>query len=126
MVKRFARLLLVAAVLLAVAGTAGFGFGAPGYTLKLDFTNSDGVVKGADVTIAGVNAGKVESLGVKDKVGVVGGSIDSKFAPLHGGAKAIVRSVGLLGHKYVEIIDGKGRRALRRGGRRRIHHHHSP
>jgi phospholipid/cholesterol/gamma-HCH transport system substrate-binding protein len=115
MVKRFARPLLVAAVLLAVAGTAGFGFGAPGYTLKLDFTNSDGVVKGADVTIAGVNAGKVESLGVKDKVAVVGVSIDSKFAPLHGGAKAIVRSVGLLGHKYVEIIDGKGGRTLASG-----------
>jgi virulence factor Mce-like protein len=112
---RFVRPMLVLAVVVAVAGTALSNFSSKGYNLKLDFTNSDGVVKGADVTIAGVNAGKVDSLGIKGKVAVVGVTLDSRFAPVHSGAKAIVRSVGLLGHKYVEVIDGKGSGALPSG-----------
>ncbi len=100
------RPLLVILVLLAGAGTAAFGFGQPGYTLKLDFTNADGVVKGADVTINGVMAGKVDDLAVSGKVAQVTATIDSKYAPVHSGAKALIRSVGLLGHKYIEVIPG--------------------
>lgn len=101
----FSRPILVLAVVAAAAGTVAFSLGQSGYTLKLDFTNADGVVKGADVSIAGVNAGKVDDLTVKGTVAVVTVSLDSKFAPVHSGTKAIVRSVGLLGHKYVELVD---------------------
>lgn len=106
MMKNLNRPLIVILVLLAGAGTAAFGFGSPGYTVKLDFTNADGVVKGADININGVMAGKVDNLAIKGKVAVVTASIDSKYAPLHSGAKAIIRSVGLLGHKYVEVLQG--------------------
>ena len=105
--ERFARPLIVLLVLAAAAGTVAFSLTGAKYTLTLDFTNADGVVKGADVTIAGVNAGKVEDLTVKGKVAAVTVSLDPKFAPVHGGVKAIVRSVGLLGHKYIELIDPK-------------------
>jgi len=106
MTNKLNRPLIVVLALLAGAGTAAFGFGSPGYTVQLDFTNADGVVKGADITINGVMAGKVDALAIKGKVAAVTASIDSRYAPLHAGAKAIVRSVGLLGHKYIDVLPG--------------------
>jgi virulence factor Mce-like protein len=106
-VKRQVRPIVGVIVLLGLAGTVAAGFGQPDYAVRLDFTNADGVVKGADVNINGVQAGKVVSLQVKGKVAVATVNIDSDFAPLHAGAKALIRSLGLLGHKYVEVIDGK-------------------
>jgi phospholipid/cholesterol/gamma-HCH transport system substrate-binding protein len=106
-VRNQIRALLVLVLLLGVAGgTVAAGFGQPDYTLKLDFSNADGVVKGADLNINGVQAGKVDSLEVKGNAAVVTVSVDSKFAPMHSGAKGIIRSLGLLGNKYVEVIDG--------------------
>lgn len=107
-VRQHIRPLLVLVLVLGLAGSIAAGFGQPDYTLKLDFNNADGVVKGADLNINGVQAGKVDSLEVKGKVAVVTVSIDSNFAPMHSGAKGLIRSLGLLGHKYVEVIDGKG------------------
>jgi phospholipid/cholesterol/gamma-HCH transport system substrate-binding protein len=115
MVKQHIRPLIGIALLLSLAGTLAAGFGEPDYKLKLDFTNADGVVKGADLNINGVQAGKVENLEVKGKVAAVTVSIDSKFRPIHSGAKALIRSLGLLGHKYVEVIEGKGRGELASG-----------
>jgi phospholipid/cholesterol/gamma-HCH transport system substrate-binding protein len=96
---------------LLVAGGLGAGPFSTPYQLKLDFTNIDGVVKGNNVTVAGVLAGKVDDLALKDNVGVVTVSIDDKFAPMHAGAKAIVRSLGLLGNHYIELIDGPSQNA---------------
>lgn len=115
MMKRHIRVLLFLALLLSLGGTLAAGFGQPDYTLKLDFTNADGVVKGADLNINGVPAGKVENLQVSGRVAVVTVTVDSKFAPIHSGAKALIRSLGLLGHKYVEVVDGKGQGKLDSG-----------
>jgi phospholipid/cholesterol/gamma-HCH transport system substrate-binding protein len=101
------RLLIALVLLLSPVGLVAAGFGQPDYTLKLDFTNADGIVKGADVNINGVPAGKVNGLEVKGKVALVTATIDPKFAPVHAGAKGLIRSLGLLGHKYLEVIDGK-------------------
>jgi virulence factor Mce-like protein len=106
-VKQHIRLLIGCALLLGLAGTVAAGFGQPDYVVKLDFTNADGVVKGADISINGVQAGKVDGLQVQGKVAVVTAHIDSQFAPLHSGAKALIRSLGLLGYKYVEVVDGR-------------------
>ncbi|MEA2646016.1 MAG: phospholipid/cholesterol/gamma-HCH transport system substrate-binding protein [Chloroflexota bacterium] len=80
--------------------------GATGYTLKLDFTNADGIVKGNFVTIDGVNAGTVKDLQLKDNVAVVTVGLDSQFAPVRAGTKGLIRSLGLLGNKYLEVIPG--------------------
>src|ERR1700682_3194846 len=109
------RPLIVLVLVLGLAGTVAAGFGQPDYTLKLDFTNADGVVKGADINIKGVQAGKVDDLKVQGRAAALTVTIDSKFAPIHSGAKAIIRSLGLLGNKYVEVIDGKGRGTLASG-----------
>jgi virulence factor Mce-like protein len=114
-VKKHLRALIGLALVLSAAGTVAAGFGQPDYHLKLDFTNADGVVKGADININGVQAGKVDDLKVQGRVAALTVTIDSKFAPIHSGAKALIRSLGLLGNKYVEVIDGKGKGALASG-----------
>lgn len=103
------RLLLVLSVLTlalgGIAATTGFG----GYQVKLDFTNADGLVEGEWVTINGVNAGQVKKLEVsRASLAVVTVSINSEFAPLRADTKAVIRSTGLLGNKYIDIIPGKG------------------
>jgi phospholipid/cholesterol/gamma-HCH transport system substrate-binding protein len=101
------RRLSVALVLgLLVVGGVAFGPFSTAYTLKLDFTNIDGVVKGNNVLVNGVQAGNVDSLELKDSTGVVTISLDSKYAPVRQGTKALIRSVGLLGNKYIEILPG--------------------
>jgi phospholipid/cholesterol/gamma-HCH transport system substrate-binding protein len=99
---------LSATLLLGMLIVGGFAFGpfSTPYTLKLDFTNIDGVVKGNNVLINGVQAGNVDSLELKDSVGVLTVSVDPKFTPLRANTKAIIRSIGLLGNKYVEILPG--------------------
>jgi phospholipid/cholesterol/gamma-HCH transport system substrate-binding protein len=97
----------VIVVLVLAAGGLGFGPFAGGYTVKLDFTNVDGVVKGNNILVNGVQAGNVDSLELKDSIGVVTATIDPKYAPLRQGTKALIRSVGLLGNKYIEILPGK-------------------
>jgi phospholipid/cholesterol/gamma-HCH transport system substrate-binding protein len=106
MMKSLNHPLIVILALLAGAGTAAISLASPAYTVRLDFTNADGIVKGADVSINGVTAGKVEELATRGKLAVVTATIGSNYAPLHSGSKAIVRSVGLLGHKYLEILQG--------------------
>src|ERR1700738_3769132 len=106
--RKYVVALIALALALGLAGTVATGFGRPDYTVLLDFTNADGVVKGADVNINGIQAGKVNSLQVQGKVAALNVTIDPKFAPLHSGAKAVIRSLGLLGAKYVEVIDGSG------------------
>ena len=100
------RLLLFVALLTFVFGAAAFGPGSS-YTIKMDFTNADGLVPNEDVTIAGVKVGSIKKLEVGSKVAVVTIDIaDSKFTPLRSGTKGLIRQLSLLGNKYVEIFPG--------------------
>jgi phospholipid/cholesterol/gamma-HCH transport system substrate-binding protein len=97
-----------AALILGLLVVGGMAFGPfnTSYTLKLDFTNIDGVVKGNNVLVNGVQAGNVDSLELKDSIGVVTISLDPKYTPVRQGTKALIRSIGLLGNKYIEILPG--------------------
>jgi phospholipid/cholesterol/gamma-HCH transport system substrate-binding protein len=100
------RLLLVVAVLGMAVGTVAASQGQAGYHVKFDFSNADGLVEGNDVLIAGVRAGKVGHLGLHDNVAAVEINLDSQFSPLPAGSKGLIRALGLLGNKYVEIVPG--------------------
>jgi virulence factor Mce-like protein len=106
--RKYVSSVIVLVLALGLTAAVAAGFGRPDYTLVLDFTNADGVVKGADVNINGVMAGKVNSLQVQGKVAALTVTIDPKFTPLHSGTKGVIRQLGLLGAKYVEVIDGSG------------------
>jgi phospholipid/cholesterol/gamma-HCH transport system substrate-binding protein len=102
------RLLLFVGLLSAVFGALAFGSNL-NYTVKLDFTNADGLVQNEDVTVAGVTVGSVKSLEVNGKLAVVTVEIaDSHYTPLRSGSKALVRQLSMLGNKYVEIFPGPG------------------
>ncbi|MGI8609599.1 MAG: MlaD family protein [Candidatus Dormibacteria bacterium] len=101
------RLLLFIALLGVAGGALAFG-PATSYTVKMDFTNADGLVPNEDVVIAGVKVGSIKNLQVRDKVAVVTVEVtDKKFVPLHTGTKGLIRQLSLLGNKYVEIFPGQ-------------------
>lgn len=100
------RSILWAGLLVAVLGTMAAGSGNGGYQVHLQFTNADGLVQGNEVLVSGVKAGQVEKLEVKDNLADVTVNLDQRFAPLRADSKAVIRSLGLLGNHYIEVIPG--------------------
>ncbi len=69
------------------------------------FKNAAGLEKDAPVRVAGVNVGKVLSVGVKDGKAVVE-IVFTKPVKLYRNAVAKIETMGLMGEKYVEIAPG--------------------
>jgi phospholipid/cholesterol/gamma-HCH transport system substrate-binding protein len=81
------------------------GFGARGYTITVDFDSAAGLQPKADVRMAGVPIGRVEEIGLVGHRARLVLRIDEGIViPVD--AAATVRSMGLLGEKYVEIVPG--------------------
>lgn len=82
------------------------------YTVKTSFKNTAGLIKGAAVRLSGVRIGAVTSLGfAKDPVGdkVINVSMlinKDGMGRLNPDAKATIKTEGLLGDKFVEILPG--------------------
>lgn len=82
------------------------------YTLVANFVNAGGLIRGAAVRVAGVNAGTVKTIQIvsgRDKRGSVRVvlEINTSFKPwIREGSTASVRTLGILGDKYVEITLG--------------------
>ncbi len=78
-----------------------------GYRLYTHVQTAAGLEKNASIRVAGVEVGRVESIGLdrfKAKIAMQ----MKKAVQIPGGSKLFVRSIGLLGEKYVEIIPGEG------------------
>ncbi len=83
-------------------------FKAQGYRIRISFPNADQLATQADVRIAGVNVGKVvdKSLdpGANRTIATI--QLDTKFAPVHEDAGAILREKTIIGESYVEMTQG--------------------
>ena len=83
------------------------------YTLTTSFTNTAGLIKGAAVRLSGVRIGAVTDIDfaqhpVGDKTIDVAMKINKEgMERLNPDAKATIRTEGLLGDKYIEIIAGE-------------------
>jgi len=83
------------------------------YTVKTSFKNTAGLIKGAAVRLSGVRIGAVTYLGfatdpVGDKVINVTMLINKNgMGRLNPDAKATIKTEGLLGDKFIEILPGK-------------------
>lgn len=83
------------------------------YTLTTSFTNTAGLIKGAAVRLSGVRIGAVTDIDfaqkpVGDKVINVSMKVNREgMERLNPDAKATIRTEGLLGDKYIEIIPGE-------------------
>lgn len=83
------------------------------YTLKTSFKNTAGLIEGAAVRLSGVRIGAVIDLGfaqdpVGDNVINVTMQINKEgMSRLNPDAKATIRTEGLLGDKFVEVLPGQ-------------------
>lgn len=85
-----------------------------GYRVFVVFDSAAGLDQKTPIRLAGVEVGKVEQLELTDGKARVTFRIHPEYRIRKGG-KAIIRSAGLLGEKYVELISGKEKNYLNDG-----------
>ncbi|MEN6465545.1 MAG: MlaD family protein [Syntrophaceae bacterium] len=96
-------------------GQSGFGL-KQGYTLSAVFDNVTGLDKGSSVEMAGVPIGKVESIKLTDSKALVTMRINPDVK-LRGDVTAAIKTHGVLGDKYIELIPAATGEYLGEGGR---------
>lgn len=88
-----------------------------GYRIYALFNTASGLAQGVPVEIAGIEVGLVESISLEDGRALVTLRMSSDV-PLGIDSRAMIRTKGVLGDKYVEIIPGaKGAPVLKPGNR---------
>jgi phospholipid/cholesterol/gamma-HCH transport system substrate-binding protein len=107
--------LTVAVATIALAWAGGFDV-ARTYVLTADFTSADGLVEGAPVAIADVPIGTVESIALRHDAAHVVLRVSSPIE-IPETSVAAVKSRGLIGDAFVEIMPGTGGRMLHPGER---------
>jgi phospholipid/cholesterol/gamma-HCH transport system substrate-binding protein len=88
--------------------------GHEGYILYASFENAGGLKSGANVEIAGVKIGTVESVKLNNYQALVGLTV-SRGVKIQDDAIASIKTAGLLGEKYVEITPGASDKLLGNG-----------
>ncbi|MDF1577599.1 MAG: outer membrane lipid asymmetry maintenance protein MlaD [Desulfurivibrionaceae bacterium] len=96
-------------------GEVSFFAGQKNYTLAADFDNVSGLKEGAVLEIAGVNVGKVDRvvLGENDRARVY--MQLPREIVVYEDAVASVRTQGIIGDKYIRIIQGGADETLQDG-----------
>jgi virulence factor Mce-like protein len=104
----------IATVIIATFTWISFGgsipFAPAGYRVSADFPQASNLYPGDDVRIAGITVGQVVGVQRDGDRARVTMQLQTKFAPLHRDARAILRTKTLLGEAYIEVAPG-GRRA---------------
>ena len=120
--RRIAAILFVGALCaaFALAGTGAGGDGVGGddiYFVELD--NAFGLVKGGDLKVSGVRAGKIERISVERRhmrARVEIAITDRGFGDLRTDARCEVRPQSLLGEYFLDCLPGTDTERLDRGG----------
>jgi phospholipid/cholesterol/gamma-HCH transport system substrate-binding protein len=86
------------------------------YVLSAVFPTVAGLKEAATVEVAGVQIGRVESIGLKDFEAVITMRLDANIQ-LQEDAIASIRTRGLIGEKYIRISPGGSDRMIQPGGR---------
>jgi phospholipid/cholesterol/gamma-HCH transport system substrate-binding protein len=126
---KLSQIAIMAGFSLSVFGLLLFlwlAFGGPiplqpkGYRFKVAFTDAASLAPQADVRIAGVNVGKVvaKQLAPEGNRTLATIQLQSKYAPIHRDARAILRQKTLLGETFVQLTPGSRRAPLLRDGQR--------
>jgi phospholipid/cholesterol/gamma-HCH transport system substrate-binding protein len=90
--------------------------GSGGYVLYAKFEDAGGIKAGADVDIAGVTIGKVDSVTLHNYQALLEFTINPNIK-IQEDSIASIRTKGLIGEKFVEISPGASDKILRNGGR---------
>ena len=86
------------------------------YTLLADFDNVSGLKKGAVVTIAGVNVGKVSNIRLTKEQRAEVALYLSNEVEITEDAIASIKTQGIIGDKYIRISQGGSDIYLQEGG----------
>ena len=89
-------------------------FARDGYELQAVFSNGSGLHSGTPVVIAGVEIGRVKSVGLEDYEAKVRIVIQHGLG-LPSDTIASIKTKGLIGEKYVELTPGASDRTLKPG-----------
>lgn len=114
---------LGAVLLLAVGINVSFGLpfnvslAPPGtdYTLKAQFNDANGLIRGADVVVGGHAIGQVTDVHAEGGKSIATMRINRQYSPLHRGTVAQIRYSTLLAQKYVELTPSSSKDAISDG-----------
>ena len=84
------------------------------YELQADFSSSSGLKKGASIEIAGVEVGRVKTIGLKDDQAQVVLAIQDGIV-VYNDAIASIKTRGIIGEKYLGLSPGGAGEPLRDG-----------
>ncbi len=90
-------------------------FARNGYEVQAAFSNGGGLRRGTPVLIAGVEIGRVESVGLADYEARVRMMIKPAVV-LQDDTIASIKTKGLIGEKYIELTPGASEKAIKPGG----------
>jgi len=90
-------------------------FARNGYEVQAAFSNGSGLSRGTPVLIAGVEIGRVESVGLEDYEAKVRMLIQ-RGVVLQNDTIASVKTKGLIGEKYIELAPGASEKTIKPGG----------
>jgi phospholipid/cholesterol/gamma-HCH transport system substrate-binding protein len=90
--------------------------GGGGYVVLVDFPSVGGLKPGSTVEIAGVEVGRVESIGLVDYQARVALRVDPEVT-LQEDVIASIKTKGLIGEKFVRISPGGSDKIIPPGGR---------
>ena len=88
-----------------------------GYALQVYFDSASGLAEDVPVEIAGVEVGRVQTISLVDGKALVTLKIDSDVK-ISKNVKAIIRTKGILGDKYVELVQGSEKAIFMKPGDR--------
>ena len=104
----FAALVLLAGAIVTIGGRTGFFLARTRYTAR--FPNSQGLVEGNQVRLAGVVVGAVRGIGVPKQPGedlTIDLDIERRYQHLiKTDSRVQIKTIGLLGDKYLEVTPG--------------------
>lgn len=109
---------VVAAGATGLARANGVFSGSYAYQVKVRFDDTQGLVTGSRVSIAGVPAGQVQALTIddRDKVAVATLGVTDAVKPILDDTEAVIRPRGLAGEKFLELRLGTRGRPVPSGG----------
>ena len=90
-------------------------FARNGYEVQAAFSNGGGLRRGTPVVIAGVDIGRVESVGLADYEAKVQ-MVVQRGVVLQDDTIASVKTKGLIGEKYIELTPGASEKTIKPGG----------
>jgi phospholipid/cholesterol/gamma-HCH transport system substrate-binding protein len=91
-------------------------FGGGGYAVSADFPSVGGLKVGASVEIAGVEVGRVDSIGLAEYQAHVVLRIN-RGVQLQDDSIASIKTKGLIGEKFIRISPGASDKLIKPGGR---------